>query len=88
MTAAHDWEAHVVDIVTAFLHVLLKNEPVMYLRPPQGYETYDEAGQLLYWLLLRALYGLKQSNRLWYIELTQFLTKQGYHPLPSDPCVL
>lgn len=35
MVAAQDWEAHVVDVVTAFLHVLLKDEPIMYIRPPR-----------------------------------------------------
>lgn len=64
ITTVKSWEAHVVDIVTAFLHVLLKDEPMMYVCPPLGYETYDEQGCLLYWLLLVALYGLKQSNCL------------------------
>jgi hypothetical protein len=34
------------------------------------------------------LYGLKQSNRLWFITITEFLIASGFFPLPSDPCVL
>lgn len=56
---AIDWKAHVVDIVTMFLHVLLKDELPMYIFPPIGYETYDDEGWLLYWLQLATLYGLK-----------------------------
>lgn len=55
-----DWEAHTVDIITDFLQVVMEDEPVIYIHPPRlGQETYIEDGQLLVWLLLRALYGLK-----------------------------
>lgn len=40
MTTTNNWEAHVV----AFLHVILQDEPALYLKPPQGYETYDKFG--------------------------------------------
>lgn len=42
ITTIKNWEAHVVDVVTTFLHVFLKDEPTMYIRPPIGYEEYDE----------------------------------------------
>lgn len=88
ITTTQNWEAHVIDVVTAFLHVVLKDELVMYIRPPPGYEEYDDKGCLLYWLLLAALYGLKQSNRLWYNKLSRKLLESDFHPLSSHPCVL
>lgn len=88
MTAARNLEAHCVDVVTAFLHSLMEAERVIYIRPPPGYETYDESGQMLVWFLLRALYGLKQANRLWYLTITNYLRLHGFTSLPSDPCVL
>lgn len=47
ITTVKNWEAHVMDVVTAFLHVLLKGEPPMYICPPPGYETYDDQGRML-----------------------------------------
>ncbi|CAM6128070.1 unnamed protein product [Calypogeia fissa] len=83
-----DLEAHAFDIVTAFLYALMQGQPPIYVRPPPGYETYDEEGRLLVLLLLRALYGLRQSPRLWYEDISAFLGAHGFLPLPSDPCVL
>lgn len=41
VTTTKDWEAHAVDIVIAFLHVL-KDELAMFIRLPMGYEKYDD----------------------------------------------
>lgn len=88
MIATKDLEAQSYDVICAFLYALMTSGIFIYVRPPQGYETYDSFGNLLVWLLLRALYGLKQSPRLWYQELIQFLLGHGFRTLPSDPCVL
>ena len=37
--------------------------------------------------LQRSLYGLKQSNRMWYNRLSQYLLKEGYVNNPIYPCV-
>ncbi|KAJ1280007.1 hypothetical protein BS78_04G199300 [Paspalum vaginatum] len=37
--------------------------------------------------LQRALYGLKQSGRMWYNRLSEFLLKKGYVNDPDSPCV-
>jgi hypothetical protein len=39
------------------------------------------------WLLLQALYGLKQSAFLWYDCFTEALEALGFKPLPNDICV-
>ncbi|TID28024.1 hypothetical protein CANINC_002705, partial [Pichia inconspicua] len=36
----------------------------------------------------RAIYGLKQSGRLWYQRLTNFLTSIGFKRREDIPCVL
>lgn len=48
MVTTQNWEVHMVDAITAFLNVLMKGELVMYIRPLDGYETYDDEGHLLY----------------------------------------
>lgn len=39
-------------------------------------------------LLLRCLYGLKQSSRKWYFRLVKFLEPYGFSLSAFDPCVL
>jgi hypothetical protein len=86
--AVRNLEAHCMDIITAFLHALMPSERPIYLKPPKGYERYDVHGRILYWLLLKALYGLHQSNCLWFLLITGVLAEFGFKPLASDPCVL
>ena len=37
--------------------------------------------------LQRSLYGLKQSGRMWYKHLSEYLMKEGYKNDPICPCV-
>ena len=89
-SAEEAWSAAVLDVHVAFLHApLLKEEsqkPVV-LKPPQalirlGY--YDESD---YFLVDKALYGLRQSPRCWGVyrdgRLLQMKSKNGIHFAPS-----
>ena len=35
----------------------------------------------------RSLYGLKQSRRMWYNRLSEYLLKKGYPNNPICPCI-
>ena len=35
----------------------------------------------------RSLYGLKQSGRMWYNRLSEYLLKEGYKNDPICPCI-
>ena len=37
--------------------------------------------------LQRSLYGLKQSGRMWYNRLSEYLQKKGYVNNPIYPCI-
>ena len=37
--------------------------------------------------LQRSLYELKQSGRIWYIHLNEYLLKEGFENSPICPCV-
>ncbi|KAL5755747.1 hypothetical protein ACOSQ2_020493 [Xanthoceras sorbifolium] len=51
-------------------------------------EAYKLRSRNLYSIKLqRSLYGLKQSGRMWYNRLSQYLIKEGYINDPVCPCV-
>ena len=55
------------------------------MKPPPGYEQYDEQGRPMVLRLLKSLYGLKQSPRNWHNTLHEFLVEFGMVQLKSDP---
>ena len=69
-----------MDIKGAYLNGILKEK--VYMRQPEGYD--DESGRIC--LLIKTLYGLKQSGREWNKELDTKLRNFGFQPLQSDPC--
>ena len=70
-----------MDVKGAYLNGILKEK--IYMCQPEGYD--DGTGRVC--LLIKTLYGLKQSGREWNIELNNTLKDFGFHPLRSDPCV-
>ncbi len=81
LAAMLDLEIEQMDAITAFLHGETKD--VIYVELPDGYQGDDDHVGLL----LRALYGLKQSPRLWQEKLRSELGKLGYKPLQADQCI-
>lgn len=73
-----------VDVETAYLQARLKH--LVYMRPPPGYRP-KTPGRRVLLLLLRALYGLKQSGREWYGTLTAALLEMGLLQCNFDPCI-
>ena len=81
LAARHDWEIEQMDVKTAFLHGTLDNE--IFVEQPTGYD--DGSGRVC--RLNKSLYGLKQSPRVWYQTLQQFLATKGYHRTNADHSV-
>eukprot|EP00833_Pecoramyces_ruminatium_P002112 jgi/Orpsp1_1/1176144/evm.model.c7180000056545.1 len=69
---------HQMDIKTAYLNAKLDEE--IYMEMPEGMK------QKGYCKLNRALYGLKQSGRMWNETLNKVLLKLGFKRFLSDPC--
>jgi hypothetical protein len=81
LAAIYNLEIEQMDAITAFLHS--ETDATIYVELPDGYHgNGNYVG-----LLLRALYGLKQSPRLWQEKLRSELGKLGYKPLQSDHCL-
>ena len=78
LTAAYDWDLDQMDVATAFLHPILKEE--VYMEPPQGYENTKN----MVCKLLKALYGLKQAPRAWYADIDKYLLSIRFRRSTED----
>ena len=74
------WQVTQHDFVTAFLNPPLDTELYMELPPEIG-----KPGQVA--KLLKTLYGLKQSPRLWFEALARLFASLGFSQLPSEPSI-
>jgi hypothetical protein len=82
-------DMRLMDVVTAYLYGSLDND--IYMKILEGYkmpEAYISKSQNMYSIKLqRSLYGLKQSGRMWYNRLSEYLLKEGFENNPICPCV-
>ncbi|CAO1612674.1 unnamed protein product [Jaminaea pallidilutea] len=81
LAATHGWHLHTTDFTQAYLNGKLEHE--IYMKPPAGAELPD--GKV--YRIVKGLYGLKQSGRVWNQHLDQTLRQLGFMPLSSAPCV-
>ncbi|UYV75180.1 hypothetical protein LAZ67_12002775 [Cordylochernes scorpioides] len=77
------YEFHHFDVETAFLYGKLSE--TIYMTQPPGYQ--DDKKKTSVCILNQALYGLKQSGRVWYETFTEYLFEIGLTQLKSDKCV-
>jgi len=82
IAAIEDLELESVDISTAFLNGDIDTE--IYVEQPEGFQ---ERGPGWVWRLLKSLYGLKQSPRLWNQKLHAALQDMGFIRTRSDHSV-
>ena len=81
LAASEDMELLQFDVKTAFLNGSL--EETVFMEQPPGYGD----GTQRVCKLHRSLYGLKQSPRTWNKRFIDFMRKQGFEPVPEDPCI-
>ena len=72
--AANDWEIHHVDVKSAYLNAPMDKD--VYMIPPQGVLKKGQEGMVC--KILKALYGMKQSGRLWHKLLTKLMYELGF----------
>ena len=71
------------DFSNAYVQAELDKDISIYISQPEGFHD----GTLRVLLLLRALYGLKQSGLAWYLHLIGVLTNLGWTQSRVDPCL-
>jgi Reverse transcriptase (RNA-dependent DNA polymerase) len=69
-------QMRLMDVVTAYLYGSVDND--IYMKVPEGLKCLK---------LKRSLYGLKQSGRMWYNRLSEYIIKEGYKSNIISPCV-
>lgn len=80
--ANHGMIIHQMDAVSAFLQGEINEE--IYIAQPQQFENRQGEGVCR---LNKAIYGLKQSSRVWNQKLDKKLKQMGFKPTDYDPCV-
>lgn len=91
VAAINDWIAIQMDVTNAFLHGDLHE--TVYMKCPQGYKGWGSrisvqqastTSQVLVCRLVKSLYGLKQSPRLWFNKLSLKLITLDYSQSKTD----
>jgi hypothetical protein len=74
-----------MDVVTTYLYGSLDSD--IYMKVPNGIDVPNpKAKHNMYCVKLqKSLYGLKQSGRMWYNRLSEFLLRKGY--TKNDDCL-
>ena len=79
-----NWSLHQLDVSNAFLYSDLTKQ--VFMEQPPRYVAQGETSQVF--LLRRAIYGLKQSPRVWFVKFSGLLTAYGFNPCKSEPTVM
>ena len=82
-------DMRLMDVITAYLYGSMDND--IYIKILEGFklsEANSTKPRSIYSIKLqRSLYGLKQSGRIWYNRLSEYLLKGGYVNNPICPCI-
>jgi len=82
-------DMRLMDVVTTYLYGSFDND--IYMKIPEGYkmpEIYNSKSRSIFSIKLqRSLYGLKQSECMWYNRLSEYLLKERFENNPICPCV-
>ena len=74
VVAAFDFEVEQMDVKTTFLHGDLEEE--IYMKQPKGYVV--KGNKELVCKPKKSLYGLKQSQRMWYKKFDTYMMGLGF----------
>ena len=74
-----------MDVPNAYLRGSLDEE--VYMEIPQGLDLPHDTPKGMVLRLLKGLYGLKQSGRIWNKKIRTFLISIGFSQLTADNCV-
>jgi reverse transcriptase-like protein len=81
ITADQDLEVHQMDVKSTYLNGTLQEE--IYMEPPPSFDVPE--GMIFH--LIKAVYGTKQGEHIWYNDIQAMLQMMGYHCTIADHAV-
>ena len=82
-------DMHLMHVIIAYLYGSIDND--IYMKIPKGFKLPEanntKPRNMCSIKLQRSLYGLKQSGRMWYNRLSEYLLKEGYANNPICPSI-
>ena len=89
LAVSEELDMRLMDVVTAYLYGSIDSD--IHMKIPEGFKLPEAVStkprSMLSIKLQRSLYGLKQSGRMWYNRLSEYLLKEWYVNNPICPCV-
>ena len=89
LTVSEELNMRLMDVITTYLYGSIYSD--IHMKIPEGFKLSEAVStkhrSMLSIKLQRSLYGLKQSGRMWYNRLCEYLLKEGYVNNPICPCV-
>ncbi|KAM1746867.1 hypothetical protein COP1_013400 [Malus domestica] len=83
VAAQKGWFLHQLDVKSAFLNGVLKEE--VFVDQPQGFVLKGQEHKV--YKLKKALYGLKQAPRAWYGEIDSYFNERGFQRSENEPAL-
>ena len=89
LAVSEELDMRLMDVITAYLYGSIGSD--IHMKIPEGFKLPEAVStkprSMLSIKLQRSLYGLKQSGRMWYNRLSEYLLKEGYVNYLICPCV-
>ena len=89
LAVSEELDMRLMDVIIAYLYGSIDND--IHMKIPEGFKLPEAVStkprSMFSIKLQRSLYGLKQSGRMWYNRLSEYLLKEGYVNNPICPCV-
>ena len=89
LAVSEELDMRLMDVITAYLYGSIDSD--IHTKIPEGFKLPEAVStkprSMFSIKLQRSLYGLKQSGRMWYNGLSEYLLKEGYVNNPICPCV-
>ena len=89
LAVSEELDMRLMDVITAYLYGSIDSD--IHMKIPEGFKLPEAVStkprSMFSIKLQRSLYGLKQSGRMWYNRLSEYLLNEGYVNNPICPCV-
>lgn len=85
ITTSLDWDLHLFNIKTIFLHGILPKTETMFMEQPSGFETPSKEDWLM--KLMKSIYSMKQASCIWNQTFHKAVTQWGFEWLPCEWCI-